>query len=64
MTLSLGKRLRIRALVYVAGEPIPSFWPMRTFIHHNPLFGLEHLPFEAAVARVARHLLLCTNRAT
>ncbi len=49
MTLALGRRLRIRAMVQVAGEPIPSFWPMRTFIHHNPLFGLEHLPFAEAV---------------
>ncbi|AAZ98606.1 putative protein [Thiobacillus denitrificans ATCC 25259] len=50
MTLALGRRLKIRALVHVAGEPIPYFWPMRTFIHHNPLYGLEHLPFEQAVA--------------
>ena len=49
MNLALGRRLRIRAMVQVAGEPIPSFWPMRTFIHHNPLFGLEHLPFHEAV---------------
>ena len=49
MSLALGRRLRIRAMVHVAGEPIPSFWPMRTFIHHNPLFGLEHLPFAQAV---------------
>ena len=54
MSLSLGKRLRIRALVYVAGEPIPPVWPMRTFIYHSPLFGLEHLPFEAAIAQGAR----------
>lgn len=54
MSLSLGKRLRIRALVYVAGEPIASVWPMRTFIYRNPLFGLEHLAFEAAVAQGAR----------
>lgn len=50
MNLALGRRLKIRAIVHVAGEPIPYFWPMRTFIHHNPLYGLEHLPFEQAVA--------------
>ncbi len=49
MTLALGRRLRIRAMVHMAGEPIPFFWPMRTFIYHNPLFGLEHLPFADAV---------------
>ena len=47
--LSLGQRLRVRATAYVAGEPVPYFWPMRTFIHHNPLYGLEHMPFERAV---------------
>lgn len=41
-------------MVHVAGEPIPSFWPMRTFIHHNPLFGLEHMPFTRAVAEGER----------
>ena len=45
----LGGRLRIRAMVHVAGEAIPYFWPMRTFIHHNPLYGLEHLSFPEAV---------------
>ena len=49
MSPALGRRLRIRAMVHVAGEPIPFFWPMRTFIHHNPLYGLEHLPFAQAV---------------
>ncbi len=54
MTLTLGDRLKVRSMVYVASEPIPRFWPMRTFIHHNPLFGLEDRPFAAAVAEGSR----------
>ncbi|ANJ67055.1 hypothetical protein A9404_06355 [Halothiobacillus diazotrophicus] len=53
--LPLGHRLKIRSMVHMAAEPIPNFWPMRTFIHHNPLHGLEHLPFEEAV-RQGEHL--------
>lgn len=49
MTLELGERLKIRSMVYVASEPIARFWPMRTFIHHNPLYGLEDRPFAEAV---------------
>ncbi|MEY2341669.1 DUF2309 domain-containing protein [Acidithiobacillus sp. IBUN Pt1247-S3] len=52
--LTLGDRLKVRSMIYVAGEPIPRFWPMRTFIHHNPLFGLEHMPFPDAVAEGSR----------
>ncbi|MFI9653535.1 DUF2309 domain-containing protein [Guyparkeria sp. GHLCS8-2] len=51
MTLSLGRGLKIRSMVHMAAEPIPNFWPMRTFIHHNPLHGLEDLPFPEAVER-------------
>jgi len=54
MTSALGRRLQIRAMVHVAGEAIPYFWPMRTFIHHNPLYGLEHLTFAEAVAEGKR----------
>ena len=49
MSLTTGQKLSIRSMVYVASEHIPFFWPMRTFIHHNPLHALEHLPFEQAV---------------
>lgn len=48
MTITLGSRLKIRTMIHLAAEPIPFFWPMLTFIHHNPLHGLEHLPFEEA----------------
>jgi len=54
MSLSLGMKAEIRSMVFVAGEPIPFFWPMRTFIHHNPLHGLERMPFEDAVAEGQR----------
>ncbi|MGB0128868.1 MAG: putative inorganic carbon transporter subunit DabA [Rhodocyclaceae bacterium] len=47
----LGRDLKIRSMVTMAGEPIPFLWPIRSFIHHNPLHGLEHLPFEAAVTQ-------------
>jgi uncharacterized protein YbcC (UPF0753/DUF2309 family) len=50
MSLSLGMKAQIRSMVFVAGEPIPFFWPMRAFIHHNPLHGLERMPFEEAIA--------------
>lgn len=49
MNISLDAKLRIRSTVHMAAEPVPFFWPMRTFIHHNPLYGLEYLPFPEAV---------------
>ena len=54
MTISLGMRLRVRTLTRLAAEPIPFFWPMRAFIHHNPLHGLERLPFPEAAREGAK----------
>ncbi|MGR6036226.1 MAG: DUF2309 domain-containing protein [Candidatus Nitrosoglobus sp.] len=54
MTLPLGQKLKIRAMIYVAAEPIPFFWPMRAFIYRNPLYGLERMPFPEAVEKGAR----------
>ena len=47
--MELGRKLWIRSLVNVCAEPVPFFWPMRTFVHHNPLHELEEMPFEEAV---------------
>ncbi|MCL4460233.1 MAG: DUF2309 domain-containing protein [Nitrospirae bacterium] len=39
----------VRSRVRLAMELLPDAWPMDTFIHHNPLNGLEDLSFEEAV---------------
>ena len=54
-SLTEAQRQRLRAEVTLAAEAIPLNWPMRTFISRSPLMGLEHLPFEQAVAQ-AREL--------
>jgi len=42
-------RMGLRGVVRIASEINSTFWPMRSFVHHNPLHALEYLDFEAAV---------------
>ena len=51
-----AQRMELRSHVELAGEAIAQYWPMRTFIHHNPLHGMEELPFAQAIKR-GEHLL-------
>ena len=46
-----SRRMELRGMVKLAGEVIAQYWPMRTFVHHNPLHSLEYLPFEETVRR-------------
>ena len=54
--LSAEERARLRDEIAEAGEPVAQFWPMKAFVHHNPIHGLEHLPFDEAV-RYGKRLL-------
>ena len=46
-----ARQMELRGVVKLAGEVIAQYWPMRTFVHHNPLHSLEYLPFEETVRR-------------
>ncbi len=45
------RRMELRGVIRLASEVIAQYWPMRTFVHHNPLHSLEYLPFEETVTR-------------
>jgi uncharacterized protein YbcC (UPF0753/DUF2309 family) len=49
-------RMELRSQVKLASEVVAPYWPMRTFIHHNPLHELEWRNFRDAVEQ-ARLLL-------
>jgi uncharacterized protein YbcC (UPF0753/DUF2309 family) len=45
------RRMELRGIVRLAGEVVARYWPMRTFVHHNPFHSLEYLHFEETVRR-------------
>jgi uncharacterized protein len=45
------RRMELRGVIRLASEVIAQYWPMRTFVHTNPLHSLEYLPFEETVRR-------------
>ena len=49
-------RTKLHSDVKWASEVIAGFWPMRTFVHHNPLHSLEYLQFDKAVQRGIQYL--------
>ncbi|HKN85932.1 MAG TPA: DUF2309 domain-containing protein [Nitrospiraceae bacterium] len=50
------RRMELRGIVRLAGEVIGRYWPMRTFVHHNPFHSLEYLHFDETVRRGRRFL--------
>jgi len=46
-----NRHVQLRDVIKRASEVIAQYWPMRTFVHHNPLHSLEYLSFEDAVRR-------------
>jgi uncharacterized protein YbcC (UPF0753/DUF2309 family) len=47
--------VNIQSLVEEAVGPVSQFWPMKGFVSHNPIQGLEHLQFDEAF-RQAKNL--------
>ncbi len=55
-TPTQSQRIELRSFVNLAGEPVSHYWPMKTFIHHNPLHGLERFHFERAIEEAEKFL--------
>ncbi len=49
MIVSNREILYINSLIENAVDLFHNFWPMTSFIHHNPLHGFENMHFEDAV---------------
>ncbi|MGH7408587.1 MAG: putative inorganic carbon transporter subunit DabA, partial [Candidatus Methylomirabilales bacterium] len=54
--VAAGERQRLRSHVAHAGEVLSGRGPIITFVHENPIHGLQRLPFDWAV-REAQRLL-------
>ena len=50
------RRMELRGSIRLASEVIGQYWPMRTFVHHNPLHSLEYLPFDETIQRGRQYL--------
>lgn len=53
-TFTDSQREELRSQIIKACKPVSHYWPMKTFIHHNPLHGLEDLHFEKAIEEAER----------
>ena len=51
MIVSNREILYINSLIENAVDMFHNFWPMTSFIHHNPLHGFENMHFEEAVKK-------------
>jgi len=50
------QRMELRGIIRLSSEVMAQYWPMRTFVHHNPLHNLEYFRFDEAVNRGRRLL--------
>ena len=51
MIVSNREILYINSLIENAVDLFHNFWPMTSFIHHNPLHGFENMHFEKAICK-------------
>ncbi len=51
-----GSETEVKELIHRAGLILAHYWPMTTFVHHNPLRSLETLPFHEAISVAQRFI--------